>query len=142
MENSVMGMINELPPPAAVPLMFMVGPPEGCRRHTTDVHAAFAQAFHQTAGSGAFAFTQRGGGDGGHLDVLAIRFVFQPINNFKEIQLAQSSHGQDLVLFQGQFLPPLLGGRHVLFGCFGNLPVSHFYCIVSHVVNPPSSVFG
>ncbi len=27
-----MGMSSELPPPAAVPLMFMVGPPEGCRR--------------------------------------------------------------------------------------------------------------
>ncbi len=31
-ENSVMGISRELPPPAAVPLMFMVGPPEGCLR--------------------------------------------------------------------------------------------------------------
>jgi hypothetical protein len=35
-ENSVMGISRELPPPAAVPLTFMVGPPEadaGRRRH-------------------------------------------------------------------------------------------------------------
>ncbi|MBA7668568.1 hypothetical protein ES703_76681 [subsurface metagenome] len=32
MENSVMGMSRALPPPAAVPLMFIVGPPEGCRK--------------------------------------------------------------------------------------------------------------
>ena len=31
-ENSVMGISSALPPPAAVPLTFMVGPPEGCRR--------------------------------------------------------------------------------------------------------------
>ena len=31
-ENSVMGIRRALPPPAAVPLMFMVGPPEGWRR--------------------------------------------------------------------------------------------------------------
>ena len=30
-ENSVMGMSRALPPPAAVPLTFMVGPPEGWR---------------------------------------------------------------------------------------------------------------
>ena len=30
-ENSVMGISSEMPPPAAVPLMFMVGPPEGWR---------------------------------------------------------------------------------------------------------------
>src|SRR5512135_590768 len=29
-ENSVIGINRELPPPAAVPLTFMVGPPEGC----------------------------------------------------------------------------------------------------------------
>ena len=28
-ENSVMGISSALPPPAAVPLTFMVGPPEG-----------------------------------------------------------------------------------------------------------------
>ena len=28
-ENSVMGISRELPPPAAVPFTFMVGPPEG-----------------------------------------------------------------------------------------------------------------
>ena len=32
MENSVIGIKRALPPPAAVPLTFMVGPPEGCRR--------------------------------------------------------------------------------------------------------------
>ena len=31
-ENSVMGISRALPPPAAVPLTFMVGPPEGWRR--------------------------------------------------------------------------------------------------------------
>ena len=31
-ENSVMGIRRELPPPAAVPLTFMVGPPDGCLR--------------------------------------------------------------------------------------------------------------
>ena len=31
-ENSVMGISSALPPPAAVPFTFMVGPPEGCRR--------------------------------------------------------------------------------------------------------------
>ena len=31
-ENSVMGISSALPPPAAVPLTFMVGPPEGWRR--------------------------------------------------------------------------------------------------------------
>src|SRR3974377_1387157 len=30
-ENSVMGINSEMPPPAAVPLTFMVGPPEGWR---------------------------------------------------------------------------------------------------------------
>ena len=29
-ENSVMGIRRAFPPPAAVPLTFMVGPPEGC----------------------------------------------------------------------------------------------------------------
>ena len=33
MENSVSGMAWAFPPPAALPLMFMVGPPEGCRMH-------------------------------------------------------------------------------------------------------------
>ena len=32
MENSVRGISRALPPPAAVPLIFMVGPPEGWRR--------------------------------------------------------------------------------------------------------------
>src|SRR4030042_561014 len=31
-ENSVMGMRRDLPPPAAVPFTFIVGPPEGWRR--------------------------------------------------------------------------------------------------------------
>src|SRR4030042_2589241 len=31
-ENSVMGIRRALPPPAAVPLTFIVGPPDGCRR--------------------------------------------------------------------------------------------------------------
>ena len=31
-ENSVIGISRESPPPAAVPLTFMVGPPDGCLR--------------------------------------------------------------------------------------------------------------
>ena len=31
-EKAVMGISRALPPPAAEPLTFMVGPPEGCRR--------------------------------------------------------------------------------------------------------------
>ncbi len=30
-ENSVIGISSAFPPPAAVPLIFIVGPPEGCR---------------------------------------------------------------------------------------------------------------
>ncbi|MBA7697161.1 hypothetical protein ES703_105820 [subsurface metagenome] len=41
MENSVRGISCALPPPAALPLIFMVGPPEGCLIHPPTLRPLF-----------------------------------------------------------------------------------------------------
>jgi len=95
---------------------------------------ALAQTFHQAAGGGGLAFAQRGRGNRGHLDVLAVRLVFETIDDLQEIELGQAAHGQDFVFLQAQSVAPLLGGGHVFFGSLGNLPVLHIHCIKSHFI--------
>jgi hypothetical protein len=51
------------------------------------VDTTHAQAFHQAAGGGAFAFTQGSRGDGGDFDVLAVGFVFETVDDFRKSSL-------------------------------------------------------
>ena len=101
-------------------------------QRTTHVLTAFAETLHQSTGSGALAFPERGGGDGSDFDVLSVRFVLKPVDDFQKIKLGQSTHGQDFIFFQSQFFAPLFGSGHVFFRCFRNLPIGHLYCIVRH----------
>ena len=101
MENSVMGMSRALPPPAAVPLMFMVGPPEGCRMQPPTFKPRLAQAFQQAAGGGALALAQRSGGDAGDLYILAVGLILQPVHDLGVVQPGDFAVGDDLVLSPG-----------------------------------------
>ena len=56
----------------------------------------------------------------------------QTVNDLEEIKLTDSPVSKNIVLFQVESLPPFIGGRHVCFGCFGNLPILHFSCVVRH----------
>jgi hypothetical protein len=106
---------------------------------TAHVDTTHAQAFHQAAGGGAFAFTQGSRGDGGDFDVLAIGFVFETVDHFQKVNFCQTPHGKHFLFLEPQLLLPLFRRRHVFFSCFRNLPVCHINRIVSHLSNPPVS---
>ncbi|MBA7714634.1 hypothetical protein ES703_123663 [subsurface metagenome] len=53
----------------------------GLAQAAAHVQTSLAQAFHQAAGGGAFTFTQRGGGNGGHLNIFTVRLVLETVNN-------------------------------------------------------------
>jgi hypothetical protein len=76
----------------------------GLTQGTAHVDTALAQAFHQAAGGGAFAFTQGGRGDGGDFDVLAVGFVFETVDDFEKVKLGQTAHGKHFLFLEPQFL--------------------------------------
>ncbi len=104
----------------------------GLAQGTAHAFAPGAQAFHQAQRCGAFAFTQRSGGDGGHFDVFPVRFVFQTVDDFQKVDFGQPAHRQHFFGLESQLFSPRFRHGHVLFRFFGNLPVGHFGCIKSH----------
>jgi hypothetical protein len=80
----------------------------GLTQGAAHVDAAFAEAFHQAAGGGGFAFTQGGRGNGGDFDVLAVGFVFQSVDDFQEIKFGQPPHGKHFIFLQAQLLAAIL----------------------------------
>src|SRR4030043_2271977 len=69
----------------------------GLAERAAHIFTAFAQAFHEAAGRGALAFTQRGGGDGGHFNVIAIFFALKSVDNLEKIQFGDFSKREHLV---------------------------------------------
>ena len=114
------------------PLDVHGGSAGGLPQAASHVLAAFAQALDQTQGGCAFSLTQRGRGDGGNFDVLAIRTVLQAVDDLEEVQLADPARGNDLVGLEVQPGAPLGGGGQAFFRLFGNLPVLHGCCVVWH----------
>ena len=83
-ENSVMGISRSCRRPAAVPFTFIVGPPEGWRSAPPTFTPPLAKAFHQTARCCAFTFAQRCRGDSCNLNVLAVRLIFETIDDLEK----------------------------------------------------------
>ena len=90
-----------------------------------------AQALDQAHGGGGFAFTQGSGGDGGDVDVVAVRFALQAFQAFHVIDAADFlAVGDALVFGDFQLIAHRVKIDHLRFGNFSNLPVSLFNRII------------
>jgi len=139
-ENSVMGISSEMPPPAAVPLTFMVGPPEGWRMQPPTFHARLPRPSIKPMEVVGFAFAQGSGGDGGDFDVSAVGVcssggsgIFMSVNAADFLAV-----GDALIFGDFQLVAHRVKRDHLRFGYFGNLPVflfnriilRHKYCLL------------
>ena len=132
-ENGVSGMHWARPPPAALPLMFMVGPPEGWRMAPITDLLALAESLHQAHGAGGLAFAERGGGDGGDVDIFAVGPVLEAFQDFPVVELGDvMAMGQQFFFGQAELLAELVHGFHAAFRLFGDFPVRVFGGVQSH----------
>ena len=86
-ENSVNGTHCDRPPPAAEPLIFIVGPPEGWRMQATTFLPRLPMPCSRPMVVVDFPFAQRRGRDGGDLDEFSVGPVLQPLENLEVIDL-------------------------------------------------------
>jgi hypothetical protein len=66
--------------------------------------------------------------------------VLEAFHNFHEVETGKSPIRDDFILFQAHLLTPFIRRRHLFLGSFGNLPVLHLDCIISHIFFPPSQL--
>ncbi|MBA7681918.1 hypothetical protein ES703_90262 [subsurface metagenome] len=71
--------------------------PRGLADTAADIPAPLAHALHKPAGGGTFPLTQWGGGDGGNLNIFAVRLILEAVNNLHEIKLGDSPVRKNLV---------------------------------------------
>ena len=133
MENSVMGMSSEFPPPAAVPLTFMVGPPDGWRKQPPTFTLRFPRPSIRPQEVVLFP-SPRGVG------VMAVTSIYLPSGRslrrsmiFKKSSLHSLPMGRISSFCRPKLLPHLLGSGHIFLSCFRNLPIFHLNGIVRHV---------
>ena len=95
----------------------------GLAQRAADVLAQLAEALDQAQRNGGLALAQRGGGDGGNLDELAVGLVLQALHDLDKVQLRGLAVGDDLLGQKAQLLAEVINARERLFGFLRDLPV-------------------
>ena len=99
-------------------------------------------ALGQPHGGGGFSFTQWRGSYGCDLDVLAVRFVFEALEDADVVQLRDVvAVGKEFHLLQPQLFAELVHRLHVFLGRLGDLPVGHL-CRIEFRHGPVVSRLG
>ena len=95
----------------------------GLAQTAAHIFAQTAQALYEAQGRGGLALAQRRGGDGGDLDIPAVRPVPQALHDAQEIQLGRFAVGDQLIRQQPQLLTEKFHRRQRPFRCCADLPV-------------------
>ncbi len=135
-ENSVRGIAWALPPPAALPLMFMVGPPEGWRIAPPTFHPLLPRPSTRPMEVVVFP-SPRGVG------VMAVTSIYLPsgLSFSRSMIFMKSTLPIRPYPITSSFFSPISSPNCqtdfiCCFGRFGNLPVCHLCRIVRHT-RPP-----
>ena len=95
----------------------------GLTKRAADVQAQLAEAFDQAQGDGGLALAERGRGDGGNFDELAVGLILQTVHDLDKVDLRGLAVGNDLFGQQAELLAEVIHRGQILFCFFSDLPV-------------------
>ena len=98
-------------------------PAGGLTQTAAHVFPQPSQSLDQPQRRGGFSLTQRRGGDGGDLDIFAVRTALQPLHDADKVQLRRFAVGDQLLRQQTQPLAESLHRRKLSLRCRADLPI-------------------